>query len=580
MKNTEYILKTKTDTPFLQRLERVVANFSETEKWVFSVLFLITLCSSISVLWKLNSQFLVEVPKHGGRIVEGVISYPRFINPLLEISDADRDLSSLVYSGLMKPNENGDLIPDLAKDYSISEDGLIYTFRLKDEVYFHDGEEVTSEDIFFTIEKAKDPTLKSPKRANWDGVDVEITSAKEIQFILRQPYSPFLENTTIGILPEHIWKEVASEQFVFSKFNTEPIGSGPFRIKEIKQDNSGIPRSYTLSSFKNYSLGQPYINELELRFYPSEKELLIDFNGKNIENINSIVATRIGEINIEHSEIKMGNLPRVFGVFLNQNKASIFTNKNIREALNLALDKEKMVKEVFSSYGKVIDGPIPPGALGRYEKPDVDIYNPNEAIALLEADGFSLDEETGIMTRETRTETTTLSFSLSTANIDELKKTAEMIKTDWKKIGVDLTVKIFEPGNLNQEVIRPREYESLLFGEIIGRDLDLFAFWHSSQRNDPGLNIALYANITTDKLLEEGRQILSKKDRVEKYKQFEEEIKKETPAVFLYSPEFIYIVKSNIEGINLGTITTSSDRFMDVHSWYIDTDKVWDFFEK
>ncbi|MCH7975051.1 MAG: ABC transporter substrate-binding protein, partial [Bacteroidetes bacterium] len=116
-----------------------------------------------------------------------------------------RDLTALVYSGLLKATPDGGLVPDLAKSYTISNDGLNYTFVLRDDITFHDGEPITIDDILFTIEKTQDPTLKSPKRANWDGVAVTKINGQKIQFILRQPYAPFLENTTLGILPRHLW---------------------------------------------------------------------------------------------------------------------------------------------------------------------------------------------------------------------------------------------------------------------------------------------------------------------------------------------------------------------------------------
>ena len=173
-----------------------------------------------------------------------------------------------------------------------------------------------------------------------------------------------------------------------------------------------------------------------------------------------------------------------------------------------------------------------------------------------------------------------LQFSISTSNVPELKAVANILKDTWGKVGAKVEIKIFEAGNLNQNIIRPREYEALLFGEVIGRDLDLFAFWHSSQRNDPGLNIALYANITADKLLEKGRTLTNTDLRNKTYLRFEEEVKKDIPAIFLYSPDFIYILPERIQGVSIGSITTSGDRFLNVNEWFIRTDKVWKIFSK
>ena len=148
----------------------------------------------------------------------------------------------------------------------------------------------------------------------------------------------------------------------------------------------------------------------------------------------------------------------------------------------------------------------------------------------------------------------------------------------WGKIGANVSVKVFEIGDLEQNAIRPRKYESLLFGEIMGRDPDPFAFWHSSQRNDPGLNVALYANIAADKLLEDARTTFDAEEREEKYIEFQNEVEKDIPAVFIYSPHFIYLVPDWAKGIEETSITVPSDRFSQVYNWHINTKRVWKAF--
>ena len=182
------------------------------------------------------------------------------------------------------------------------------------------------------------------------------------------------------------------------------------------------------------------------------------------------------------------------------------------------------------------------------------------------------------MERKTKKGTEILSFSITTSDVPELKNTATMIKERWEELGAQVELKIFNISDLNRTVIRPRKYDALFFGEIIGRESDPFAFWHSSQRNDPGLNIALYANIAADKLLIEGRENSDKNERALIYKKFQEEIREDIPAVFVYAPDFIYIVSKKIMGIDTGTITVPSERFLDVHTWFIETERQWKFF--
>ena len=196
------------------------------------------------ILQKISDRFSVEVPTSGGTITEGIIGYPRYINPVLSVTDAGKDIGTLVYSGLLRANPDGTLSNDLAKDWSVSDDGLTYTVDIKDNATFQDGYPVTANDVDFTIKKVLDPVIKSPSYPNWDGVQVKVVTSKQIQFILKKPYTPFIQNLTLGILPEHLWQNVDSEAFPFSEFNFNPIGSGPFKIKEIKTDKGGLPLYY------------------------------------------------------------------------------------------------------------------------------------------------------------------------------------------------------------------------------------------------------------------------------------------------------------------------------------------------
>lgn len=573
------------DIPLIEKLDKTFRSFSFLERVTFLFLSFFLVLSTISMLWKINDYISTEIPVDGGKIVEGVIGFPRFINPVLAISDADRDLSILVYSGLMKATPDGRIIKDLAESYEISEDGLTYTFKIKDSATFHDGEPVTADDILFTIQKSQDSVIKSPKRAAWDGVQTEKVGEKEVRFTLKQPYSPFLENTTLGILPKHIWGTIDSEQFIFSRFNIEPIGSGPYKVKSIKSDSAGVSEYYTLEPFADYSLNKPFISEIETRFYSNEEELNKAYGKGSITSMNTISSLIADGLRRDGERVETYPLPRVFAVFLNQNQAQIFIHKEVRQALDMATDKEYIVKEVLNNYGEVAETPIPPGSIKLKTTESVRSKSftdaksrANAAIDILEKNGWKLNKDTNIRTKKIGKKIENLEFTLTTSNIPELKKTAQLIQGMWAKIGVKVNLQFFETTNLNQDIIRPRKYDALLFGEIVGRDMDLFAFWHSSQRNDPGLNIASYTNIKTDKILEEIRKMSDEKEKYKKYVEFIGEVKKDIPAIFLYSPDFVYTVPKNLKGFELGVVTTSAERFLDVNNWYINTQKVWNIF--
>jgi len=572
------IIKKEWHIPYSTRISRVIKAFSLTEKTIFYIFTIIFVISGLSLLYQVNKLFLVEVPDYGGSLTEGIVGSPRFINPLLASSDIDKDLTSLIYSGLLKVTQSGELVPDIAENYTISNDALVYTFVLRDNIYFHDGTRLTADDVVFTIEKAQDPLLKSPRETNWSGVKVEKIDDRTVSFTLKQAYSPFIQNLTLGILPKHIWKTASIEEFPFSQFNTRPIGTGPYEISSISYTSSGLPSEYSLVSFSKYSLGKPYITKLIIKTYQKEKDIIEALKNKNIESVHSISPKVLSELEIQNDEIILSPLPRIFGLFFNQNVAPVFINKEVRSALNIATDKQAIIDNIIGGFGQIIDSPIP-----KMEGSVPDILTEAERVekakALLEKNGWK-QNDAGIFEKKDKKSTTVLSFSISTGDAPELKETAYLLQSQWQKIGAEVEVKIFEIGDLNQNIIKPRKYDSILFGEIVGRDLDLYPFWHSSQRNTPGLNIALYTNIKVDKLLDSIRKTTDPEQQKSYLDDFNEEIQNDIPAVFTYSPYFVYIVPKKVHDVKLGTLTNPSERFSDIASWYIETNNVWKIFAK
>lgn len=571
------------DLPNTAELLGAVKRMTTRERGVLASLAVVFAVSVIGIAGRINTAFLVEVPAPGGELVEGVIGSPRFINPLLATSDSDRDLASLVYSGLVRAGADGVLVPDLAALWQTSDDGRTYTFTLKSGLVWHDGEPLTTDDIAFTIKQAQNPTLKSPKRASWEGVDVHVVDADTIQFTLAQPYSSFLENATIGILPKHIWSQVPTEVFSFSEFNLEPVGSGPYKIVDIRRDKSGIPEFYELKPFRDFALGKPHISSLIIKFYPNEERLLRAFERREISAANALQADALKQLRSSGAPFRTAELalPRVFAVFFNQNHQPLFARKEVREALTAGIDRERIVTEVLSGYGTAISGPLPPGTFGATEPEFPPLKGKTHAEAgraILEKAGWRRDEKTGVMHRTIDRRDTELAFSLVTSNTPELKRAAELVKSEWEKLGARVTLNFFDIADLNQNIIRPRKYDALFFGEIVGRDPDPFSFWHSSQRNDPGLNVALYTNISVDKALEAARAATNADKRIAEYRKFQDEIARDIPAVFLYAPHFIYLLPNEIQGVSLSTVTTPSERFSGIHEWYINTDSVWRFF--
>ena len=578
--------------PFQRVCDEAKERFSTIERAIFLFFTTTLILSVVYVLFWTNDTLMVTIPKNGGALIEGSVNSPGFINPLLAIRDSDRDLSSLIYSGLVRISPGGEIINDLAERYEIRENGTAYYFKIKDSAIFHDGTPVTADDVKFTVERAQDASVKSVKRANWEGVIVEKISDKEILFRLKQPYTPFILNTAMGILPSHIWSAVEAEQIPFSQLNISPIGSGPYKIRSIQKDGSGVPSAYVLESFKQYTLGRPYISKIIFKFYPNQEALLQAYNNNEIENMATVMPKIARELGNNGARVETAPLARVFGVFFNQNQQTIFAAPEVRDALEKAVDKNEIVNTVMLGFASAIDGPFPSdiAKLMVAVEPAKTVAATStssktasasaEAVEILERAGWKFDDEKKVMVKKTKQQTHELAFTLTTSNAPELRETASILKTSWEKIGAKVEIKTHDPNDLNQNVIRPRKFDALLFGEIIGRDMDVFAFWHSSQRNDPGLNLAMYVNKDTDAILEEARMSADQDDRIAKYSKFYDILKREKPALFLYTPDFIYMVSPKIQGMALGQISISADRFSEVYKWYLETQKVWKVFLK
>jgi peptide/nickel transport system substrate-binding protein len=485
----------------------------------------------------------------------------------------------------MRKNTDGTVTPDLAEKYTKSKDGLTYVFTLKNKIYFQNGEPVTADDVIFTVNEAKDPVIKSPHEIDWSGVVATKIDDKTIEFTLKQPYASFLQNATLGIMPASLWNNSPIE---LNNANINPIGSGPYMIKNINKESSGVIDSYELIPFKKFILGEPYIQDFSLHFYSNEDDLISALENGTVDQISSITPLNADILKERNYQIESSALPRVFGLFFNQNQNILFTDKVITKSIDQAIDKDSIVQNVLFGYGKVIDDPIPPSIMD-YQK--IEASNNLSRDQILQnvqnnltkdgwikgSDGFL---QKIIIGKNKKKTTTTLEFSISTGNAPELAKTADLIKQNLALVGMKVDVKTFEVGNLNQSVIRPRNYDALLFGEIINHESDLFAFWHSSQRKDPGLNVAMYTNANVDKILEDASTTVDEQQRIKEYAQFENYIEQDMPAVFLYSPNFIYVVSPKVKGLSIDNITSPSDRFSNVYSWYTETENVWKIFSK
>ncbi|OGN03848.1 MAG: hypothetical protein A2655_01135 [Candidatus Yanofskybacteria bacterium RIFCSPHIGHO2_01_FULL_43_42] len=556
---------------------------SRKERYIVAALILVMLGSVVAIPFTTYFHFTKKAPDYGGKFTEGMVNEPRHINPLLsQANDTDRDLVSLIYSGLLEYNGDGKIVPDLAQSYEISSDGLNYTVFLKDGAYWHDGRKVTADDIIFTIQTAQNSDYGSPQRINWQGVQIEKVNDLAVMFKLQAKYAQFLNNLTVKILPKHIWQDIKPINFALSEFNLKPIGSGPYKFDRLKKDKDGRIQSYQLSANKEFYRNRPFINEIEIKFYASEDEMIEAYNRNEIEGLGFVSPDNLRRVKFKQRlNLRELQLPRYFAVFFNQNKSAILSDKNIRLALSHATDKNALLEKILEGRGVAVHSPMMGGVLDIPDSVKKYEYDPGLAKTILETAGWLASPESPDNGGGSKDENEVLSkkgqrlkIKITTSTWPELAEVAKIIEEQWEALGADITIEVLPTSEL-QQAIRDRNYETLLFGAVLNIDPDPFSLWHSSQKRDPGLNLALYDNKAADTLMEDARQTLNPLERAKKYDDFQKLVIEDIPAVFLYNPPYIHGQAKKIMGSNGKLISLPSDRFINIEGWYIDTKRIW-----
>ena len=636
------------------------------EKVVFCFLVFLLFSSASFLAINFYYQKTEIKPSQGGEYIEGVVGFPRFINPVYApASDVDRDLVQLLFSGLMKYDLKGNLQPDLIENYKILEEGKIYEFNLKENLFWQDGERLTTDDVIFTVEMIQNSDVKSPLRGSWLGIEVEKISDTVLRFKLKNESSIFLENCTLKIIPKHIWENIPPQNFPLATLNLNPIGSGLYQLGNLLQDKDGKITSLDLIENPFYFGKKPYIPKISFRFFDSEEKLIDAMERGELGGFSPISPASFTNLT-NSTNLYSFSLPRYFAVFFNLKNSKVLSEKEVRLALNYGTDKNEILKSVLSNFGKVVESPILPDIYGFREPEKIYQFDIEKAKEVLEKIGFkdedgdgfrekiikkepafqfksnlalgskgkeveelqkclakdtqiypegevsgyfgqktkiavmkfqekykdeilkpyNLETGTGEVRGKTREKLNTicfesgeekipLKFSLTIIADHPFIEVATILKNQWEKLGAEIEIKKFDIATLERDVIRKRQFETLLFGEIMGLSIDPFPFWHSSQKGEVGLNLSNYENKKADKLLEIARQSLDFEERKKNLEEFQGLIIEDAPAIFLYNPDYQYLVSKEIKGIKEGIIVDTSKRFSEIENWYIKTKRVW-----
>lgn len=509
-------------------------------------------------------------PGRGGTYVEGVAGFPHHLNPLLGYNEVDRDLCALMFNGLTRLNARGEVEADLARSWEVTLDGLMYTFHLRPNVYWHDGTPLTADDVIFTVHLLQDPAFPGPPELGadlWRVVTVEKVDRYTVNFILPGPhaYAPFLDYTTFGILPAHLLNGTRAADLPNAEFNLSPVGSGPFRLAEINIANETIT-SLVLEHFPRYYGAQPYLDRIQFRFYPSSQVVLDAYEAGEVEGVNRIPvadlprARSLTTLNLYSAPLAESGI-----VFLNLARADLpfFQEQEVRQALLYALDRQQIIDRALDGQALVAHSPLLPGTwaykddVQRYE------YDSVKAGELLGDAGWVLERSTGIRRKGDRP----LAFTLLTSSEPQRIAVAQALAEQWAAVGITVTVATASPTEM-YEALENRNFEAILVHLSLPGDPDPYPFWHETQV-EGGQNYAGFKHRRISEILEQARIIINREQRLQLYYEFQDLFAQEVPALPLYVPVYTYGVDERIHNVQIGPLVYPGDRFLTISNWWI-----------
>lgn len=521
----------------------------------------------------LARRLTTTVPSRGGTLRLGMTGQPRFVLPILaQTNDVDMDLARLLYNGLLTVKD-GTLQGDLAESVEVSPDAKTYTAKLKPNVRWHDGEPFTAQDVLLTVRLIQDPAVKSPIATRFQGVAVTAPDEHTVRFSLAEPYVPFLASLQTGILPAHVWQEIPPQNVALSEHALRPIGTGPFRFEKLKKaEFSGEVREYQLARNEAYH-GPPIpLAVLQARFFPTTDDLVRALRRGEIDSASYLPPSVIRDVEkLASIRVKRLRLPQYFAVFMNQARSAPLADPAVRRALTASVDRDALIGEALLGEGVRAETPIPPGLLGHHPDLVAAELNVERARDNLTEAGWT--DENGDGLREKKG--VALRFVLVTTDWPEYVTTAKLLAEQWRALGAEITVQPSSVSALQADILRPRDYEALLYGQVLGADPDPYPFWHSTQTRDPGLNLSLFKDAVADKLLEDARRNPDQAQRQKLYRTFQERLIETAPAIFLYSPTYAYAVPKRMEGLFLESAPLPADRFATIHTWQVKRKRVW-----
>lgn len=515
-------------------------------------------------------RLISPAPARGGTYTEALLGNLQRLNPVLDYYNVpDRDVDRLIFSSLFKFDERGLPVGDLAEEWGISYDGLLYNITLRGNALWHDNQPVTASDVVFTIEMMRDKNSVLPQdlKTFWDGIEVLALSDQVLQFKLAEPFAPFMDYLTFGVLPKHLLSSLGYQEMLVSAFNLQPIGSGPFKFERLIVE-AGEIKGVVLSANLQFYGNVPTISHLAFRYYADLPKAFSAYKEGKVQALSNlegdVLKAVLNEPDLSVYSIKK---PEVSLVLLNLNNPEVkyFQDANVRKALLAAVNRQKLIETALQGQGVIADLPLLPGTWAFYDGVARTNYDPQSANLLLRQAGYVLNQE-GSGTRSKNG--IPLSFTLIHPDDETHTRVAAYLRDEWKKIGVEAILSPVAYDALVLDYLQPLTYQAALvdLNFLRSPDPDPYPFWDQSQQSG-GQNYSQWENRIVSQYLEEARVSQDLNERTKLYRNFQVVFANELPALPLYYPVFTFAVQNNIQGIRLGAFFDYSDRFYNISEW-------------
>ncbi len=545
---------------------------------VWQIVIVVVALAAIAVLLFSQQSTLLPItpevkPSTGGVYSEALVGSFTRLNPVLDYTNsADQDVDRLIFSRLLHFDDRGLPVNDLVESMGISQNGQNYNISLRENAVWHDGQPLTSEDVVFTVELLRSEDLPVPEdiRSLWQNVEAEVLDESTFQFRLSEPYAPFLDYLTFGILPKHLLGDLSPAEIIDSQFNLQPVGSGPYRFDQFLVEGDQIT-GVSLTAFEDYYNDPAFIEQFTFKYYPDPEAALSAYQSGDVLGISQVTHDILPQA-LKEPNLNMhsGQVPLLSIIFLNLDNPQIpyFQDVNIRRALLMGIDRQRIINQLNDGQATLAHGPIFPGSWAYYDGIEKIEYDPDAAVQILRAAGYAIPASgSSVRTNE---EGQSLSFDLVYPSGTKYEQLAEAIASDWQRLGVQANLQAVDSEDLVTTYLDPREYDAALVDINLtsSPDPDPYPFWDQAQITG-GQNYSKWNDRQASEYLEEARVELDRNERTRLYNNFQVRFASELPALPLFYPIYNYGIDQRINGVTMGSLYEASDRFANVTTWFL-----------